>query len=222
MSIYYDFVILVLGIFLVVFSSAGLFILLYSTTIAMKHEYLVLTPLNAMAQNLTGNTLHSANTIKNNLLSYQNSTAGIKILYPDNWIVKPGHGNVSAILSNNDSRYTGLKVIVDRLLKNLTLDDYLASHLNQLKNHFEPSMGTFSVIKSEPIITNQGYPSVMIQYRYACAPDLSTCEAFEGWMIKNDKIYGFKVETSYLSGVNKFDQQFLASVQKIIDSTQID
>jgi hypothetical protein len=62
----------------------------------------------------------------------------------------------------------------------------------------------------------------MIQYRYACAPDLSTCEAFEVWIIKNNKIYGFKVETSYLSGVNKFDQQFLASVQKIIDSIQID
>jgi hypothetical protein len=213
---------LVLGIFLIVFSLAGLFILLYVTNVALKHEYLVITPLNAMAQKLTGNTLHSANTIKSNLLSYQNSTAGLKILYPDNWIVKSGHGNVSAIFSNNDSRYTGLKVIVDRLSKNLTLDDYLASRLDQLKNHFEPSMGTFSVIKSGPIITNQGYPSDMIQYRYACAPDLSTCEAFEVWIIKNNKIYGFKVETSYLSGVNKFDQQFLASVQKIIDSIQID
>ena len=175
-----------------------------------------------MAQIVSHNNLAKAT---NNFLLYENPAVGIRLTYPANWTVTPGHGNVSAVFSNNNSRYTGISVIVDKLAKNITLDNFIESRINQLKKtNFDP-MGLFNYL-TKHVITSKGYPATRLEYQYVCSADESVCYAVEVWTIschslKNDKIYGFTSNTVYRSGINIFDSQFLKTEQKMIDSFEI-
>jgi hypothetical protein len=177
-----------------------------------------------MRKTISDNIFQFINAEKDNFLVYKNSTAGIMILYPNSWTIMPSHGNVSVDFSANDSRYTGLAVIVSKLQKNITLDDFVRLRLNQLnKTHFDPAMGTFQISEFKKFTTTSGYPAQQILYQHICAMavDASTCQSLEVWIVKDSKIYGFKSDTIYLSGLNRFDEKFLETVQKLISSFKI-
>lgn len=125
-------------------------------------------------------------------------------------------------ISDHDKHHTGLAVMVGRLGSEQSFEKFMRSHLNQLKTIYFDPMGIFDTsFKTANITLSNGYPAAKIEYSYVCAPDESSCDAFEVWTPHNNLIHEFRSHTTYHGGSNPFNPQFLRTAQKMINSLEI-
>jgi len=171
-----------------------------------------------------GNTKNSNfdNISKGSFRIYENSSTGIRMLYPANWTISNGTGNVTVVFSDHGKHPTGLAIMVGKLGNEQSFEKFMRLHLNQLKTIYFDPMGIFNAsFKTTNITLARGFPAAKIEYSYVCAPDESSCDAFEVWTPHNNMIYEFRTHTIYHGGINPFDPQFLRTAQIMINSLEI-
>jgi hypothetical protein len=129
-----------------------LFMILIFSALASSN----LSCLRTMAQSPTTTTTSS------NLLTYNNSTYGIKIQYPENWQEKPANGFLGTVVlfspqgvnQTQDQVELDISVIPSR---NMSLDVLVQKELENYKS----LLSNFKIIESSPI-TFHGNPALMI------------------------------------------------------------
>jgi eukaryotic-like serine/threonine-protein kinase len=152
------------------------------------------------------------------LLTFQNSTLGIKIQYPSNWnkidhshnasipvgavkFVPPQEKNVNVLVNVNQG-----------IPKNATLERFIIGDLTFIKNRFI----NFQLLESRPS-SLAGNPAHILVFQYSnFLPQLNTLKAMTIVTVKGDKAYSL----SYDAEMSKYNT-YLPSVQKMINSTQI-
>ena len=154
-----------------------------------------------------------------NLLTYQNSTAGIKLQYPSNW-VKQENGTrqdtqtdlvtFTPTINSNAS----LDITVDDITDSLstTLAQYASDEIGSLKQQF--ANNDFKLIESKSSIILAGLPAYRIAY--TSVDQNTTTKDMEIGAIKGGKVYLLTHE----AGPNEYDK-YLPIALKMIDSFKL-
>jgi hypothetical protein len=156
----------------------------------------------------------------NNFLVYENSTAGIVILYPANWTKSDHYFNTTvAFFSLQDSIFT---ITVKELSKNMTLDRYTVEHISELnktfRHPFTPPITTEFINITESSPTRVGANAAhKLTYQYYAGPDFLKFKATEIYTIINDRLYEMRYYGTFGDGYEKH----LNTAQKMIDSFEI-
>ena len=155
-----------------------------------------------------------------NLLTYQNSTAGITLQYPSNW-VKQENGTrqdtqtdfvtfTPPTINSNAS----LDITVDDITDPMgtTLAQYASDEIGSLKQQF--ASNDFKLIESKSSIILAGLPAYRIVY--TSVDQNTTTKDMEIGAIKGGKVYLL----TYEAGPNEYDK-YLPIALKMIDSFKL-
>jgi serine/threonine-protein kinase len=190
-----------------ILSAPCLIALIFSTS-------LITTPLIAIMPNIL-----LAQTAPANLLAYQNSTAGIKMQYPSNW-VKQENGTRQDTLTDlvtftpTINSNASLDVTVDDITDSLgtTLAQYASDEIGSLKQQF--ASNDFKLIESKSSIILAGLPAYRIVY--TSVDQNTTTKDMEIGAINGGKVYIL----TYEAGPNEYDK-YLPIALKMIDSFKL-
>jgi len=161
-----------------------------------------------------------AQSAPTNLLTYQNSTAGIKLQYPSNW-VKQENGtrqdtqtDLVTFTPPTINSNASLDITVDDITDALgtTLAQYGSDEIGSLKQQF--ANNDFKLIESKSSIILAGLPAYRIVY--TSVDQNTTTKDTEIGAIKGGKVYLLTYET----GPNEFDK-YLPIALKMIDSFKL-
>ena len=155
-----------------------------------------------------------------NLLTYQNSSAGIKLQYPSNW-VKQENGtrqdtqtDLVTFTPPTINSNASLDITVDDITDSVgtTLAQYASDEIGSLKQQF--ANNDFKLIESKSSIILAGLPAYRIVYT---SVDQNTpTKDMEIGAIKGGKVYLL----TYEAGPNEYDK-YLPIALKIIDSFKL-
>ena len=155
-----------------------------------------------------------------NLLTYQNSTAGIKLQYPSNW-VKQENGtrqdtqtDLVTFTPPTINSNASLDITVDDITDSLgtTLAQYGSDEIGSLKQQF--ANNDFNLIESKSSIILAGLPAYRIVY--TSVDQNTTTKDMEIGAIKGGKVYLL----TYEAGPNEYDK-YLPIALKMIDSFKL-
>ena len=161
-----------------------------------------------------------AQTAPANLLTYQNSTAGIKLQYPSNW-VKQENGtkqdtqtDLVTFIPPTINSNASLDITVDDITDSLgtTLAQYGSDEIGSLKQQF--ANNDFKLIESKSSIILAGLPAYRIVY--TSVDQNTTTKDTEIGAIKGGKVYIL----TYEAGPNEYDK-YLPIALKMIDSFKL-
>jgi eukaryotic-like serine/threonine-protein kinase len=155
-----------------------------------------------------------------NLLTYQNSTAGIKLQYPSNW-VKQENGtrqdtqtDLVTFTPPTINSNASLDITVDDITDSpgTTLAQYASDDMGSLKQQF--ASNDFKLIESKSSIILAGLPAYRIVY--TSVDQNTTTKDMEIGAIKGGKVYLL----TYEAGPNEYDK-YLPIALKMIDSFKL-
>ena len=155
-----------------------------------------------------------------NLLTYQNSSAGIKLQYPSNW-VKQENGtrqdtqtDLVTFTPPTINSNASLDITVDDITDSVgtTLAQYASDEIGSLKQQF--ASNDFKLIESKSSIILAGLPAYRIMY--TSVDQNTTTKDMEIGAIKGGKVYLL----TYEAGPNEYDK-YLPIALKIIDSFKL-
>ncbi|MGB6674642.1 MAG: PsbP-related protein [Candidatus Nitrosopolaris sp.] len=155
-----------------------------------------------------------------NLLTYQNSTAGITLQYPSNW-VKQENGtrqdtqtDLVTFTPPTINSNASLDITVDDITDSMgtTLAQYASDEIGSLKQQF--ASNDFKLIESKSSIILAGLPAYRIVY--TSVDQNTTTKDMEIGAIKGGKVYLLTYET----GPNEYDK-YLPIALKMIDSFKL-
>jgi serine/threonine-protein kinase len=155
-----------------------------------------------------------------NLLTYQNSSAGIKLQYPSNW-VKQENGtrqdtqtDLVTFTPPTINSNASLDITVDDITDSVgtTLAQYASDEIGSLKQQF--ASNDFKLIESKSSIILAGLPAYRIVY--TSVDQNTTTKDMEIGAIKGGKVYLL----TYEAGPNEYDK-YLPIALKIIDSFKL-
>ena len=155
-----------------------------------------------------------------NLLTYQNSTSGIKLQYPSNW-VKQENGtrqdtqtDLVTFTPPTINSNASLDVTVDDIADSpgTTLAQYAGDEIGSLKQQF--ANNEFKLIESKSSIILAGLPAYRIVY--TSVDQNTTTKDMEIGAIKGGKVYLL----TYEAGPNEYDK-YLPIALKMIDSFKL-
>ena len=155
-----------------------------------------------------------------NLLTYQNSTAGLKLQYPSNW-VKQENGtrqdtqtDLVTFTPPTINSNASLDITVDDITDSVgtTLAQYASDEIGSLKQQF--ASNDFKLIESKSSIILAGLPAYRIMY--TSVDQNTTTKDMEIGAIKGGKVYLL----TYEAGPNEYDK-YLPIALKIIDSFKL-
>jgi eukaryotic-like serine/threonine-protein kinase len=161
-----------------------------------------------------------AQTAPANLLTYQNSTAGIKLQYPSDW-VKQENGtrqdtqtDLVTFTPPTINSNASLDITVDDITDSLgtTLAQYASGDIGSLKQQF--ASNDFKLIESKSSIILAGLPAYRIVY--TSVDQNTTTKDMEIGAIKGGKVYLL----TYEAGPNEYDK-YLPIALKMIDSFKL-
>jgi eukaryotic-like serine/threonine-protein kinase len=174
------------------------------------------------SQNSTSNSTTATNVTSANFLTYENSTWGIKIQYPSNWVKQTsGQGVTFAVLPNgtNGNNENNLQQFLAKL--NLTsiagvptnaplkaLADRIVDSYRHLLHNFQ--------IQSYSNTTLAGNNGIKIVYSYT-DPKNTNFNATDIATIKNNRLYVIQ----YYYVQSSTYQDVLQTLQKMVNSFQI-
>jgi eukaryotic-like serine/threonine-protein kinase len=161
-----------------------------------------------------------AQTTPANLLTYQNSTFGIKIQYPSNWDKQENgtrqdtHTDLVTFTPQTMNSNASLDVMVDDIAGSpgTTLAQYASDEIGSLKQQY--ANNDFKLIESKSSIILAGLPPYRIVY--TSVDQNTTTKDMEIGAIKGHKVYIL----TYEAGPNEYDK-YLPIALKMIDSFQI-
>jgi eukaryotic-like serine/threonine-protein kinase len=161
-----------------------------------------------------------AQTTPANLLTYQNSTFGIKIQYPSNWEKQENgtrqdtHTDLVTFTPPTINSNASLTVTVDDIADSpgTTLAQYASDEIGSLKQQY--ANNDFKMIESKSSIILAGLPAYRIVY--TSVDQNTTTKDMEIGAIKGHKVYIL----TYEAGPNEYDK-YLPIALKMIDSFQI-
>jgi hypothetical protein len=158
-----------------------------------------------------------------NFLTYQNSTYGIKMQYPSDWLYREGNtsnGSVQTIVTfvspniltaptASVKALVGLTIAIQSLpFHNLPLNTYTILNLNNLKQ----TQPGFQLLTSNDTTLAEGNPAH--ELTYTAASGLKTLAVY---MIKENKAFILE----YITGQEATYLTYLPIAQEMIDSFQI-
>jgi serine/threonine-protein kinase len=155
-----------------------------------------------------------------NLLTYQNSTAGIKLQYPSNW-VKQENGtrqdtqtDLVTFTPPTINSNASLDITVDDITDSVgtTLAQYASDEIGSLKQQF--ASNDFKLIESKSSIILAGLPAYRMVY--TSVDQNTTTKDMEIGAIKGSKVYLL----TYEAGPNEYDK-YLPIALKMIDSFKL-
>ena len=155
-----------------------------------------------------------------NLLTYQNSSAGIKLQYPSNW-VKQENGtrqdtqtDLVTFTPPTINSNASLDITVDDITDSVgtTLAQYASDEIGSLKQQF--ANNDFKLIESKSSIILAGLPAYRIVY--TSVDQNTTTKDMEIGAIKGGKVYLL----TYEAGPNEYDK-YLPIALKMIDSFKL-
>jgi serine/threonine-protein kinase len=155
-----------------------------------------------------------------NLLTYQNSSAGIKLQYPSNW-VKQENGtrqdtqtDLVTFTPPTINSNASLDITVDDITDSVgtTLAQYASDEIGSLKQQF--ASNDFKLIESKSSIILAGLPAYRIVY--TSVDQNTTTKDMEIGAIKGGKVYLL----TYEAGPNEYDK-YLPIALKMIDSFKL-
>ena len=161
-----------------------------------------------------------AQTAPANLLTYQNSTAGIKLQYPSNW-VKQENGtkqdtqtDLVTFIPPTINSNASLDVTVDDITDSpgTTLTQYASDEIGSLKQQF--ANNDFKLTESKSSMILAGLPAYRIAY--TSVDQNTTTKDTEIGAIKGGKVYIL----TYEAGPNEYDK-YLPIALKMIDSFKL-
>ncbi len=161
-----------------------------------------------------------AQTAPANVLTYQNSTAGIKLQYPSNW-VKQENGTKQGTQTDlvtftppTINSNASLDVTVDDITDSpgTTLTQYASDEIGSLKQQF--ANNDFKLIESKSSMIIAGLPAYRIVY--TSVDQNTTTKDTEIGAIKGGRIYIL----TYEAGPNEYDK-YLPIALKMIDSFKL-
>jgi hypothetical protein len=161
-----------------------------------------------------------AQTTPANLLTYQNSTFGIKIQYPSNWDNQENgtrqdtHTDLVTFTPQTMNSNASLDIMVDDFAGSpgTTLAQYASDEIGSLKQQY--ANNDFKLIESKSSIILAGLPAYRIVY--TSVDQNTTTKDMEIGAIKGHKVYIL----TYEAGPNEYDK-YLPIALKMIDSFQI-
>ncbi|MFZ0511935.1 MAG: PsbP-related protein [Candidatus Nitrosopolaris sp.] len=165
----------------------------------------------------TKKTVFAQNTTTN-LLTYANSTYGIKMQYPSSWdkqvnVTKQGtETDVVTFYPRAMNSNASLAVSIDDIsdVKGIPLAKYASDKFSDLKHQIQD----FKLIGSTTNNTLTGSPAYKSMYTYGTPQN--TTKGMEIGAIKGDKVFIL----TYEAGANEYDK-YLPIVQQLIKSFQI-
>jgi S1-C subfamily serine protease len=164
----------------------------------------------------------SLSTAKEGLLSYENSTYGIRIQYPANWTKDEQDSNPADSVTNIITFYSPLDSRVDEYSENLgvsvenltdpniTLEQYTES----LIANYNESLTDFKVIESNTNTTLGGNSAYKLVY--TDKEDDINYKTMEIGALVGDKVYFIE----YIAEENYYSKYF-PTIQKIIESVEL-
>ena len=162
----------------------------------------------------TNKTVFAQHTTTTNLLTYENSTNDIKMLYPSTWdkqvnVTSPDVVTFYPHAINSNARLT---VTVDDISdeKGIPLAQYASDSNDAIKHQTKD----FKLVGSTTNNTLAGLPAYKSIYTYA--DNNTKVQGMEIGAIKGDKVYIF----TYEAGPNEYDK-YMPMVQQLIKSFQI-
>jgi len=161
-----------------------------------------------------------AQTTPASLLTYQNSTAGIKMQYPSNWNKQENgtrqdtHTDLVRFTPPTINSNASLDVAVDDITNSpgTTLAQYASGEFGSLKQLH--ANNDFKLIESKSSIILAGLPAYRIVY--TSVDQNTTMKDMEIGAIKGDKVYIL----TYEAGPNEYDK-YLPIALKMIDSFKL-
>jgi hypothetical protein len=161
-----------------------------------------------------------AQTTQANLLTYQNSTAGIKMQYPFNWDKQENgtrqdtHTDLVTFTPPTINSNASLDVTVDDITDSpgTTLAQYASDETGSLKQQY--ANNDFKLIESKSSIILAGLPAYRIVY--SSVDQNTTTKDMEIGAIKGNKVYSL----TYEGGPNEYDK-YLPIALKMIDSFRL-
>lgn len=154
--------------------------------------------------------------VVSDFLLYENPALGIKIQYPTDWEQKKAQTNdnitfISPLESNLDTYRDNVIITTNRLLKNITLDEYADTFVNELKRN-----STDFKIVEENLTTLTGNTTAY-KIVFTTEDGQHDLKAMVVLAIKNGKVYIIE----YNSEAEAYSN-YLATVEKMIDSFKIE
>ncbi|MDQ6666978.1 MAG: hypothetical protein M3Y53_01990 [Thermoproteota archaeon] len=161
-----------------------------------------------------------AQTTPASLLTYQNSTAGIKMQYPSNWNKQENgtrqdtYTDLVKITPPTINSNASLDVAVDDITTSpvTTLAQYASGEIDSLKQLY--ANNDFKLIESKSSIILAGLPAYRIVYTFI--DQNTTTKDMEIEAINGDKVYIL----TYEAGSNEYDK-YLPIALKMIDSFKL-
>ncbi len=163
--------------------------------------------------------------------SYTNSTYGISLLYPPDWILSPvgqpdGTDNTAFYIMNfappisqDPSADTILGVGIDNTTRQTTpsLNQYAYDTINSYRS--AANVTDFKVIKAGTNITRGGHPGYILYYTKKVQPDSNPRTYLEAGTIADHTIYYIQISSAMSD--NQFTSIMLPQVMQIIKSFEI-
>lgn len=156
---------------------------------------------------------------RDNLLTYDNSTYGVGVKYPQSWTridtLDPITGSLATFMSpvqanNSDIFQENIRLIVQNLAgKNVTLEEYTKTSINEIKL-FSPDAEIIEQRNTQ--LANEPAHQVV----YSGKEEGYTLKHLQIWTIKDNKVYII----TYTAEINKYSE-YLRTVQKMINSFEI-
>ena len=148
--------------------------------------------------NRTANVLNAAdgNVTTTNFLTYQNSTYGITVQYPSDWIYV-GHDTIHDPLTQPVVTFTPIETSDSTLVRIAItplplVEEEQKPSLNQIANRTieldQQTLLDFTLNESKPIKLKDGTAAHMLSYNYT-DPDFGATEALDIFMIKSNNLY---------------------------------
>jgi hypothetical protein len=179
--------------------------------------------------NTTGKMIKPSLLTSNSLAgftSYEDTPAGIKILYPINatvyhTITRNDGINSSFISFRNLGPMASLNLIIKQLQANATLDEYSSTKMDEIKKWNNTALtmsgiGGLKIIESAPVTISESLPAHKVVYECPCFPDTSILKRMEVWTIKDGRAYDITYEAFPDTYTERLD-----TAQKMIDSFEI-
>jgi hypothetical protein len=140
-------------------------------------------------QSQANKSTSSTNNNATEFLTYENSTLGIRMLYPSNWTIEHFDSNVSFVPPDG---FESLVLSVSKLPTYYSLIDEINVHIKKLDLYRPGPMGPMGrIIELTPTLLLDGKQAYRFVYEDVCMPDLTTCMNLQVWIISDDKIYRF-------------------------------
>jgi hypothetical protein len=191
-----------------IFTTFAFLLLITSSTAALISNTRIISDHKAMAQASTNSSAGNA-ALTNPLLTYINSTAGIKIQYPSNWqLERPDNPFDTLRFISPTGGVLGIQV--SDIPPDLSLAQETTAGINMLSKSFDK----FSLASSTPTTIAEGNPAQRIEY--TAKQDQVDLRFIQVVTLKGGKEYII----TFGAPIDRFSSD-LPAVQQIMDSFQI-